>query len=97
MSASTATTGSEQEKCVRMWLAQVLADPRFESETPLQTLLGDGVALCQLANKVKKGAVPRINPASSLRFMLVVSASTPTHTSLHTQNVSHTLFPPPFF
>lgn len=70
-------SGSDEEKQVRTWLAQLLADPRFESETPLQTLLGDGVALCQLANKVKKGAVPRINPASSLRFMLVVSF--PTH------------------
>ena len=66
---------SEEELSIREWLASLFSEPKFTATDPrvsLQTLLGDGVLVCQLANKIKKGSVARINPPNALRFMLVV-------------------------
>ena len=74
---------SEDELSIREWLGSLFSDPRFTAVDPrvsLQTLLGDGVLVCQLANKVKKGTIARINPSNALRFMLVVCFFSPIFT-----------------
>ena len=65
----------DDELSIREGLASIFSEPKFTEKDPyisLQTLLGDGVLICQLANKIKKGTIARINPSNSLRFMLVV-------------------------
>ena len=65
-----------KEKYARTFLAKVTGDKRFRHRAnTLQSLLGDGVVLCQLLNRMKRGTVPKISPSSSMRFVLIVCAA----------------------
>jgi hypothetical protein len=54
---------------IRVWLAGLLGDVRFgDKSVGIWELLRDGVAMCQMANKLWPGAVPKVNTGTALAF-----------------------------
>ena len=77
------------EKHARVFLFQVTGDTRFKHRsTPLKTLLGDGVVLCRLLNRAKRGTVPKINTSKSFVQLVCFSFSFPFSSSF----LNHLLF-----
>jgi len=65
----TVAQTTEDGESVREWLAQVL-DERINTETPLETLLHDGILLCRLVNRIHPDAIQTINGPTSSQFLL---------------------------
>jgi len=50
----------EREREAQSWIETVLGK-KFPSGMPIEDILRDGTVLCELMNKIKPGAIPKIN------------------------------------
>jgi len=60
----------EEERAAREWIESVLGE-KFPPKALLEDLLQDGVVLCKVMNKLKPGAIPKINDAGTGQFKLM--------------------------